>query len=283
MAFKLYRCDMILITGGAGFIGGHLIEALKIRHIPFKALVHRHKVKGLLPNECIYGDLLHEESIDVKDFDTIFHIAGGYNTELNIVGTSHILKACINSTVKRFIFLSSLDVYVSPQTAYAASKRQAEALVKSSGLRYCIVRPSMVYGQGDHNISTLIGWIKRYPIVPVPGNVNVLRRPLYVDDLTSILISMCGKENIPAYVNVAGKDVISVGEMLNIIQQSLAIKRISLHIPDIFLRVAGLLSRRMRDIEENMIDKDYIKTDEDVLFGQTDFRTGIRKMLELFE
>ncbi len=272
---------MILITGGSGFIGRHLVAMLRKERLPFKVLIHRRKANELLPEECVYGDVSKRQSIRkvFKKYSLVLHLADGYSERLHVSGTENLLEVCREFGVGRFIFMSSIDVITSPETSYSQSKRLAEDKVRSSGLESCIVRPSMVYGPGDRYISTLIRWNKRYSVVLMPGDGRELRRPLYVGDLISRLLPLLFDKDIPASVNIAGRDVMSIREMSAAVQEHLGVKRIYLKIPGIFLKTGGVFSRRLRFIEENMIDKHAIRTDEDVLLADTTFSDGLVKML----
>lgn len=157
----------ILVTGGAGFIGSHLIDALieegnKVRCIDNfssgrKEFIEQSMEKGL---ELIEGDMLNRDDIRraLKGCDTVFHLAanpdvrlGVENTEVhleqNIIATYNLLEEMRNAGVKKIAFTSSSTVYgeaeeiptpesygpLIPISLYGASKLAAEGLIAS----YC--------------------------------------------------------------------------------------------------------------------------------------------------
>jgi UDP-glucose 4-epimerase len=157
----------ILVTGGAGFIGSHLIDALieegnEVRCIDNfssgrKEFIEQSMEKGL---ELIEGDMLNRDDIRraLKGCDTVFHLAanpdvrlGVENTEVhleqNIIATYNLLEEMRNAGVKKIAFTSSSTVYgeaeeiptpesygpLIPISLYGASKLAAEGLIAS----YC--------------------------------------------------------------------------------------------------------------------------------------------------
>lgn len=154
-----------LVTGGSGFIGRPLVNAL------FNA---KHKVKVLdiketdFPKsvEFIKGDIRDIETVKqaLKGIDVVFHLAAitsvqdsivnpKETAEVNVLGTVNLLKASVESKVKRFVFSSSAAVY-DLKSPYGASKLAAEnfctSFFNSYGLETVILRYFNVYGPGSY-------------------------------------------------------------------------------------------------------------------------------------
>ncbi|MGZ3495892.1 MAG: NAD-dependent epimerase/dehydratase family protein, partial [Thermodesulfobacteriota bacterium] len=110
-----------LVTGGTGFIGSHLVEALLQRGIQVRCLLREKSgLKWLagLPIELAFGDCCDNTSMEeaVKEVDQIFHLAGvtkavAENTyfEVNAFGTENLIRAILknNPRIQKFIYLSS--------------------------------------------------------------------------------------------------------------------------------------------------------------------------------
>ena len=174
-----------LVTGAAGFIGSHLVEALVQREVQVRCLVrptsHLKWVKGL-PVEIIYGDCQEKDSLGpgVTDVDLVFHLAGATRaidaktySQVNALGTENLVQACLehNPRLQKFIYLSSLAAagpgrnggrkkesdHCEPVSPYGRSKRQGEelALALAHELPLLILRPSIVYGPRDKTFFTL--------------------------------------------------------------------------------------------------------------------------------
>ena len=170
----------ILITGGAGYIGSHIVEQLvktKSRVIILDNLITGYKrlinKKAKFINEDIKNKIKLTQIINDYQVDTIIHLAAYLNVsdaeknkkkyyKNNIDGTLNLVHACKSSTVKNIIFSSSCSVYgnvkgsvnekkkLNPQGYYAFTKYKAEEIIKKfSNLykyRYGILRYFNVAG-----------------------------------------------------------------------------------------------------------------------------------------
>lgn len=192
---------VVLVTGGAGFIGSHLVEALVEKGLKVKVLDSL--VKGKLSSihylidqgkvEFIEGDIRNKDIVDesMKDVDFVFHTAGIHIQRsaaspddcisTNIQGSYNVFVSAFNHKVKRVIFSSSSSVYGNPKKLpmhendpfniaepYGASKLFNEYLLQhlaKKGLKYNALRYFNVYGerQAAHAYYTTVvtNFIKR--------------------------------------------------------------------------------------------------------------------------
>jgi len=165
-----------LVTGGSGFLGGHLVEVLVQRGDQVRVLVrHESKTEHLdhLGVELSHGDLGDRESLKkaARDVELIYHCAalaadwGRWHDfeRTNVVGTRNLLQAALESGIDKFIHISTTDVYGYPdspvdETApfrfrgwpYGDTKIKAEQAVweyhRQHGLPITIIRPLNIYG-----------------------------------------------------------------------------------------------------------------------------------------
>ena len=170
----------ILVTGGAGYIGSHIIEILIKKK--FKVFIYDNLVTGykrLINKKAIFikGDIknskLLKKTIHDNNIDSIIHLAGYLNISEgqknkkkyyrnNVIGTLNLMKACKNSNVKNIIFSSSCSVYgnikgsvsekrmLNPKSYYAFTKYKSEEIIKKFekkfNFRYGILRYFNVAG-----------------------------------------------------------------------------------------------------------------------------------------
>ena len=172
----------VLVTGGAGFIGSHLVK--KLVELDYKVIVLDNFSRGSINNledvshkiKIVEGDIREYKTVlkALKNVDVVFHLAALTDVqesmekprlyhEVNSTGTLNLLQASVRNNVKKFIYASSCAVYgepvripideehpLNPLSPYAASKLSAEAYCKAYsnnyGLKVLILRLFNVYG-----------------------------------------------------------------------------------------------------------------------------------------
>jgi nucleoside-diphosphate-sugar epimerase len=165
---------------------------------------------------------------ETEDDETAFHRA-------NVDTTDAVVQACIDASVRRLVFVSSIGVHgnhsgahpftesnpPAPVETYALSKLAAERVVTerlhsdaASGTDYVILRPPLVYGPGcPGNFRTLLNLIARAPIVPL-GALDAPRTFVYIDNLTDALLVAAQHPAAARRIFVIGDDRdICVGEI----------------------------------------------------------------------
>ena len=237
---------MILVTGSTGFIGQHLVRSLFAQGEKVRCLVRKHSRTDTIQQlgvELFEGDICRTTSLQpaFDDIQYVIHLAGVINTLhprdyeiINVGGTNNILRASIRASVKKFVFLSSYSAKdIFSGRAYGASKRQAEELIKKSGITFTILRPPVVYGKGDNkNLAHLIQMVKKSPIIPILGSGKVRFQPIYVGDVVKVLIDALRNPQTDGQVyDIAGPEQVTMEEIIDLICQKLSVKRFRLHIP----------------------------------------------------
>ena len=227
----------IVIPGGAGFVGRNLIRVLSSQNYDMKEITVLDKDEGNLEYVKKYGvktrcvDLAEKGDWydEFKGADCIVNLAAQIsspNPDLlyrnNVLVTKNVLEAAKMANVKKIIHFSSAAVLSVRKDDYAKTKLEGEELVKKSGLEYCILQPSIMYGPtDDKNIGFLIGFARKLPCFPIPGHGKWPRQPIYIDDVCYLVISIM--ENFPhnKVYSINGKDVIYFRDMIKIVLNQL--------------------------------------------------------------
>jgi nucleoside-diphosphate-sugar epimerase len=204
---------MLLVTGGTGFIGSHLVDRLAGEGRPVRCLVRRTSQVSKLPRgvELAYADLASGQGLPeaLRGVDTIIHLAGVTKARVpadyqagNTTATLGLLRAA--GDIRRLVHVSSLaaagpsmsggqldeDGPPHPISEYGRSKLAAEQAVRQSPLwpKTIIVRPPVVYGPRDTDVYQVIraatrGWIPRI------GRAERRFSLIYVADLVAGLLA----------------------------------------------------------------------------------------------
>jgi uncharacterized protein YbjT (DUF2867 family) len=194
------RTKTLAVTGGTGFVGGHLLRLGLVAGYDIRALT-----RGWKPPEeeiaWIDGALDRPDSL-VKlctGADAAIHIAGLINgrdratfERANVVGTAAMIDAARKAGVRRFIHVSSLAAREPDLSDYGWSKARSERLVAASGLDWTIVRPPAVYGPGDKETFELFRMARRgFVALPPPGRFSII----HVEDLCRLILAIVDKDD----------------------------------------------------------------------------------------
>lgn len=222
-----------LVTGGTGFVGSHLVAALRQRDIPVTALVRSPARAAHLEAagaRLVTGDLDDADAMarSLDGAEVVYHVAGltaarsaAEFHRVNVGGTRRLLQAAASAGSSRFVLVSSLAAAgpsprggrrvaaapTEPVTEYGRSKAEAEALVRAGNMPWVIARPPAVYGPRDVEMLKVFK-AARLGVAPVFGDGSQELSLVYGPDLAEALVAMgtaagtAGRTYYPAHPEV---------------------------------------------------------------------------------
>jgi nucleoside-diphosphate-sugar epimerase len=173
----------VALSGATGFTGRRIVAELLRRGHEVRALVRPSSTRRELPAELarVEGDMADSKALAslLLETDAYVHVASlGFGHADVVVGA---LEA---AGVRRAIFFSSTSLFTRLPAASKGVRQAAEDRVRRMAGNWTILRPTMIYGDaGDRNLSRMIRFVARSPVVPLPGGGQALVQPVHVEDL----------------------------------------------------------------------------------------------------
>lgn len=245
---------MILIAGGSGFLGRHIVRALSARDLPVRILSRSPAaVLELGRNEAVPGDVRDLASLGsaVYGCDAVVMAAqfpgapvekprrGRSYDAVDRVGTENLVAAARAAGVGRFVYVSGAGVGQNRPEPWFVAKDRAEAAVRASGLEHVILRPSWAYGEGDRALNRIARIARLSPIVPVLGWNRQKVMPVWAGDVGEA-IARCF-ETASAWnetMEIGGPDVLSMREVVATLMRVLGRRRLLVPLPKPLAKLA---------------------------------------------
>ena len=234
----------ILVSGGTGLLGQGLLRFLReVGKHEVRCLVRQtspvERLEGL---ELAYGDAGDASSMAraLRGTDAFVHVAG-------IQYTPEVLEAMRRAGVERLVIVSSTSAH-SRFEFRSAPRLVNEALLVGSGLRWTVVRPSMIYGSElDHNMHRLLRFLDRSPVFPLFGSGENLWQPVYYEDLACGLYVALTKPGTDGQIyDLPGPRPLTYLDLVQTAARSLGKKARIVRIPVEPVRRALLVAERLR-------------------------------------
>ena len=238
----------VLVTGGTGFLGRHLVERLALEGDEVWVLARDGKSDAELRGlgvHVVAGDVRQWSSLRraVEGMDVIYHCAGKVEAggrwldflEVNVLGTERLIQASLEHGVRRFIHVSSIGVYPErPDGAviseddgyddntgrggYTRSKIMADQLAfwyaRAQSAPVTVIRPATIYGPGGKNNLVRVG-VKKGRFNVIFGDGGSIMPLVYVDNVVDALVLAARRdEAIGRAYNVVDDDRITQREYL---------------------------------------------------------------------
>ena len=244
----------IVVLGGSGFVGRHLLLRL---------LRDGHQLTLLSRNLATHAERLLPPGVqlrqaDVYDPDVLRDAFAGADAVINLVGILNesgdngrgfrrahvelvklVIAACQLAGVHRLLQMSSLNAGRG-DSHYLKSRGEAEAAVKASGLEWTLFEPSVIFGPGDGLFARFGGLLQKLPVLPL-ACPDAKFAPVYVGDVVeAIARSLHDRAAVGEVYELYGPEVFTLREIVRMSARQLGLRRWILPLPSLLGRLQGL-------------------------------------------
>jgi NADH dehydrogenase len=237
--------QQLVILGGTGFVGSHLVPRLVAdghRIVLLSRNREQHRELGVLPGVSV-------RSASVYDDDALRRHLAGADAVINLVGilnprgrhtfqrahvelTRRLIAACHAGGVPRLHQMSSLKAGQG-LSHYLKTRGEAEALVKASALDWTIYQPSVIFGAGDGLVSRFAALLRRMPMLPL-ARAQARMAPTFVGDVAEAIARCVGSDKLGQRhsFELYGPEVLTLGEIVRKIRAAAGLRTPIIALPD---------------------------------------------------
>ena len=236
----------IVVLGGTGFVGSHLVPALARAGwqvtVPSRNAESQRDL-AVLPDVRIV-------SADVYDRSVLARLLAGADAAINLVGilnesgfkgagfrrahvdlTAGLIASCVQAGVGRLLQMSSLNAGRG-SSHYLTSRGEAEKRVSSSGLDWTIFQPSVIFGPNDGLFCRFAQLLKLAPVLPL-ARAGAKFAPVYVGDVVAAFLkALDDRSTIGQSYELYGPEVYTLREIVEYTRRHLGLKRLIVGLPD---------------------------------------------------
>ena len=245
------KAKNVLIWGGSGQIGRHLIRKLTKNQYRVTVVTRNIHQKGLLIksqgnqgwinvveanifDEKKIRSLFQEADICINLIGILYEKKGSSFKNIHTLFPSILAKLCKEYNLEHFIHLSALGVDKAIDSNYAKSKLEGEKEILKNFPLSTILRPSLVYSSSDSFSTTMMTLLSRLPVFPLYYSGKTLFMPIHAKDLVEIIFNVVSKNTNSQIIECVGPETMTFKEILEKLLKLIGKRRLLLSVPLIF-------------------------------------------------
>lgn len=239
----------VLVAGATGFVGGHVVHAIRAQGDDVRVLARRPGSKAARKLESWGCEIAQG---DMTDAESLRRAAEGCNAVVHLValllgspedfrrvmeqGTRDLVAAAQEAGVTRFVLMSANGAVEGRDLSpYFAAKLEEEQAVSESGIDHVIFRPSFVFGPDGGQLPIQIEMVRFSPVTPVIGRHRM--QPIWMDDVAAYFAAALTNEGATNRTfALGGPDVLNWAELHEEIRRALGKRRLAFVVPPALLK-----------------------------------------------
>jgi NADH dehydrogenase len=243
----------IVVLGGTGFVGRHLVQRLVAAGHGVTVLSRdpgAHAERLLAPGALVRRADVHDPAALREAFagaDTVVNLIGILNESgddgrgfhrVHVALTESVIAACKATGARRLLQMSALNAGRGT-SHYLASRGEAEARVKASGLDWTLFEPSVMFGPGDGLFTRFAALLRLAPVLPL-ACPEARFAPVYVGDVVEAMLrTLDERASIGEVYELYGPEVFTLYDLVRMTARELGLRRYILPLPAPLSRLQG--------------------------------------------
>ena len=234
----------VVLFGGSGFVGRHLAPHLAERGWTVRVASR----SGAAPATSGADGRVEAVAADLRDEDQVRHAVADAEAVVNLVGigrergqgfeavhvdgAARVARLAAAAGAARLVHVSALGVAEDAPSAADRTKARGEAAVRAAFPSATVVRPSLVYGPGDHFFARFAALARVSPVLPVIGGGRTLFQPMHVEDAVETFRLLLERPDTAGTVlALVGPETFTFRELLERMLEVLGLRRSIVSVP----------------------------------------------------
>lgn len=248
--------ELNIVTGAYGYTGKYITRRLLAHGKQVKTLTNHpqrenefgSKVEPIPFNFDRYTDLVAA----LKGATTLYNTywvrlnRGPVSFDQAVENSHSLFHAAKDAGIRRIVHISVSHADSHSRLPYYRGKGQVEEALKSVGVSYAVIRPTLTFGPEDILINNIAWLLRRFPMFAVAGRGNYNLQPVSVEDVAEIAVA-AGQSMIDQVLYAAGPEIFSFDQFVRSIKQAINSRSLIVHMPSsisvLLGHIAALLVR----------------------------------------
>jgi len=220
----------VLVLGGTGFVGAALCEKLVERFgggdarivVPSRRPARAKAIQMLPTVELVAADVHDDAQLTrllrrcdaVVNLVAILHGSDKAFDKVHVQMPRRLALACAAAGVRRLTHVSALGADAQAPSRYLRSKAAGEAALASPALDLTVLRPSVIFGEGDRFLNLFASLQSVFPVIPLAG-AEARFQPVWVDDVARAIVRcLDDRTTIGETIECCGPEVYTLGQLV---------------------------------------------------------------------
>lgn len=234
------NAELHAVTGAFGFTGKHIARLLLERGVRVRTLTGHPERENPFGAEIEVAPLAFGDAEGLRAslngvrvlYNTywIRYLYRGMTFEKAVDNTRTLVSCARNAGVRRIVHVSVTNPTEDSPLPYFRGKALLERVVAESGMPYAILRPALIFGEGDILVNNIAWLLRRFPVFAVPGGGRYRLSPIFVEDFAALAVEAgAGAES--TVTDVLGPEAFTFEELVRTVARAIGRRVPIMHVP----------------------------------------------------